>query len=206
MDKRIPLIGGAALVAVILAVFIIGSPDTGGEVVERAIRVDAGTEAQQVEDEVVRGSAGSRTAGTGAPTLIGSGSSSGAVPVTSATLGKPPKRSLALERRTNPESNWAAHSMAPWTEVRRQLASQGAPSELVDEVQAMLNDVRDLRLDGEAVDFDTLSTRQDALQETVRSSGYMNTVIGQMFDRLGENQSRYANGEFDPQPSTKTIP
>ena len=96
--------------------------------------------------------------------------------------------------------------MAPWTEVRRQLASQHAPAELVDEVQSLITDIRELRLDGQSIDFDELSARQDQLQETVSQSGYMNTMIGQMFDRLGENQARYANGEFEPLPSTKTIP
>ena len=156
MDKRIPIVGGAALVAVILAVVVIGTPDTGGAVVEREIQVDAYSQVAQTEEGTIRGPDGSTEASDSPSTVIGGGSSTGTAPVFSGFIGKTPKRSLALERRSNPESNWAAHSMAPWTEVRRQLASQHAPAELVDEVQSLITDIRELRLDGQSIDFDPL--------------------------------------------------
>lgn len=209
MDKRIPLVGGAALLAIVLAVVVIGSPDTGGDVVERDIRVAAARPTGAVEEEVVRDGATPRPSASDAEpgTLIGGGAGAVATPFRSPSgKGRVEKVSMGVARRNNPESEWAASSMAPWTEVRRQLSSQGAPAELIDEVQGVLDEIRDLRLDGQSVDFDELAGKQAALEDTVRGSGYMNTVIGEMFDRLGENQARYENGEFQPLPSVKTIP
>ncbi|TNE85683.1 MAG: hypothetical protein EP330_24845 [Deltaproteobacteria bacterium] len=215
MDKRIPLIGGASLFAIVLAVLVIGRPDTGGDVVEREILTDKPMVATGGSEEVVRIGAGpSAPVADGNVAVAGEGDTIGGASdpslntfVPLQTLGQKPKKSALLGKRNNAESTWAAHSLAPWTEVKRQLNTLNAPEELIGEVDGMIGEVRSLRLDGESINFDELAAQQAELEARVRETPYMNTVMEQMFDKLAENQAKYANGEFEPSDSKgKTLP
>lgn len=205
MDKRILAAGGAGLLAVILAIFLVGRPDTGGDVVEREIVREVDVPAAGGSDEIVRGGeGGSASLGGAEPSTSGpAGVPGGPVDVGAGAikpipLGQlPPQKLDAVLRQQTPEAEWAARAMAPWTEIRRQLALQGADDELVDRVQGLVTDIRSMRIDGTSRDYGELAATQEALEAEIRSSGMANEDIERLFVRLAERHEQYASGMYD---------
>lgn len=194
MDKRIIIVPVVALLAVVLAVVLIGSPDTGGEVVERELTVPEPVAVAPSSEEVVRvGEPKATVTDPHDPSQTTEG-----ITAPLAVKSLPPAKAQVLLNRANPESEWAARAMAPWTEVRRQLQQQGGSPELVERINVVLGDIRKLRLNGTAVDFDQLSADQEQLRSDIVSSPHTNADIEKMFSTLDARADAYEAGTYDP--------
>ncbi|MCO4743322.1 MAG: hypothetical protein KC912_00950 [Proteobacteria bacterium] len=191
-------VGAVALAAVVLAVLLIGSPDTGGDVTEREVDVPVISEGPASSDELIRGAA--------EPADIDR--SAAAVPIGADGLplskGNPlaanPIAKGVILRRTAPEAQWAARTMAPWTQIRRELAKTGDPraEEVIPKIQALVTDIRALRRDPATRDFDAIVAQQDEVEAAVKATGLVNEEITSMFSLIDQRMASYSAGEYEP--------
>lgn len=196
-------VGAVALMAVVLAVLLIGSPDTGGDVSERELAVPEVADGPRSDGELIRGAA-EADLGERSPAAIPLGVDG--VPLKAGNpMGANPLAQAVVMRRTAPESQWAARTMAPWTQIRRELSKQGgAESEvLVPKIEALVDEIRALRRDPATRDFEQILIQQDEVEAAVKSSGLMNAEITSMFDLISQRMTSYEAGEYDPAEPTK---
>jgi hypothetical protein len=185
----------AAVLGIGLAVLLVPRPDTGEDVPEREIGEIVVPEGQTREAEgVVTARRPGSTAPVGTPERIGA---DGPDPEIAAIPHKPPMNPAAerfAARRDVPEARYAARALAPWTQVRRLVASKNANdpagNDLVTELEQMTTDMRIVLRDPTMIDFEELETRQTDLITKVRGSSLHDEEIEKMLalveTRLGE--------------------
>lgn len=201
---------GAGVVGVGLAVLLLGKPFDTGEDVGALNTPDVNLpEPVQMGDEgLIRGAAGVRDAsGVGRVTEAtagnpGTGSSSGSATTIEgeeapSRYGGNPLARRADARRDVPEARYASRVMAPWTEVRRQLAANGGDNEstraLADEIDGMLEDMKQLRREPSEIDFEALRATEVRLLEQVAGNPHANdevrTMTGLITERYGDYET-----------------
>jgi hypothetical protein len=191
-------VAGGAVVAVALAVLVIGRPDTGGEVTERDLETPTVEAQEPGEDDLIRGGGSRGGNASRSPSAVVLDENGMVIPVGDVRASKPGSRELAL-RQQQPEAQWAARSMAPWTQIRRQLASQDAEHPAIAEVSGLIGEIRELRLDPAKRDVAAILEQQAAVEASVRSSGLVNDEIERMLELLNSRQGAYERGDYSPE-------
>lgn len=186
-------IGVVGVAAVVLAVLLIGSPDTGADVNERELTVPEATDGDGSGDELVR----SEHRKNRSPAAVPLDENGQPLPKGSPMAANPKARAVML-RRQAPESQWAARTMAPWTQIRREVAKQDPEAPLIETVQSLLDEMRALRRDPATRDFDTIMAQQAEAVDAVRASGKVNAEIESMLTLIDSRQASYEAGEYEP--------
>ncbi|MBW1877612.1 MAG: hypothetical protein JRI25_01880 [Deltaproteobacteria bacterium] len=185
----------AAVLGIGLAVLLVPRPDTGEDVPDREI---GEIEVAEPQTRAGEGVVTAKRPGSNAPTLpahpIGM---DGPDPDITALPHKPamnPAAERFAARRDVPEARYAARALAPWTQVRRLVASQNennpAGAELVSELEQMTTDMRIVLRDPTMMDFEEIETRQNELITKVRASTFNDEEVEKMLalieTRMGE--------------------
>ncbi|TNE87403.1 MAG: hypothetical protein EP330_18220 [Deltaproteobacteria bacterium] len=192
-------IGAVAVAAVVLAVLLIGSPDTGGEVTEREFSVPDIPEPSD-DGTIIRGGGAVTSGGSPykSPAAVPLDENGDPLPLDDLMAAKPGSREILL-RRQQPEAQWAARTMAPWTQIRREIANQDKESPLIAEVNGLIGEIRELRRDPANRDFDTILEQQAAMRAKVEASGLVNGEIESMLALIDERKEAYDNGDYSPE-------
>jgi len=185
----------AAVLGIGLAVLLVPRPDTGEDVPDRQIgNIEIPQQQARAKEGVVTAN---RTTSTPSALPDEGKGLDGPDPDISAIQHKPamnPAAERFAARRDTPEARYAARALAPWTQVRRLVASENANNpegaELVSELEQMTTDMRVLLRDPTMMDFDELETRQNELISKVRSSPFHDEEVEKMLalieTRMGE--------------------
>lgn len=191
---------GAGVVGVALAVLLLGRPfDTGGEVAPPegpGSVVIADGEVPQ--DGVIRGADGGSRSGLtrpGVERMVRDGAGSADIVATGELGAGNPLARRTAARRDSPEARFASRTLAPWTQVRREIMG-AAPDDpeaeaLVTEVNELLEDLRVLRRDPGAVDFEDLTAAETALVGKIQASRFNNAGVTEMLGLIGQRRTDY---------------
>ena len=199
-------VGAVAVAAVVLAVLLLGSPDTGSEVSERTPETPD-IAAPEVDSELVRGptSVRERLREISPPAVV-LGEDGKPLEPGNPLLANPFAKDV-MARRLAPESQYAARVMAPWTQIRRELGKQGGPEAqgLIEQVDGLIGEYRHLRRDPATRDFEAIIAQQEEVEAAVRNSSLVNDEIDSMLSLTTERLAAYEAGEYDapPEPALK---
>lgn len=189
-------IGGVAVAGVALAVLLIGTPDTGGEVTERPIDVPQLPDSPaEPNDGIIRGGMSKRDAAERSPSAVPLDENGMPLPIGDIRAMKPGAREVSL-RQQLPEGQWASRTMAPWTQIRRELAKQDQQHPAIAEVNALLGEMRELRRDPATREIQAILEQQDAVEASVRASGLVNDEVERMLELLGQRKEAYERGDY----------
>ena len=199
-------VGAVAVAAVVLAVLLLGSPDTGSEVSERTPETPD-IAAPEVDSELVRGptSVRERLREISPPAVVlGEDGKPLKLEPGNPLLANPFAKDV-MTRRLAPESQYAARVMAPWTQIRRELSNQGGAEAqgLIEQVEGLIGEYRHLRRDPATRDFEAIIAQQEEVEAAVRNSSLVNEEIDSMLALTTQRLAAYEAGEYDapPEPS-----
>lgn len=195
-------LGAVAVAAVVLAVLLLGSPDTGSEVSERTPETPDVAQ-PDVDGELVRApsSVRERLREISPPAVV-LGEDGKPLEPGNPLLANPFAKDVMM-RRLAPEAQYAARVMAPWTQVRRELANQGGPEAqgLIEQVEGLIAEFRHLRRDPSTRDFEAIVAQQEEVEAAVRGSSLVNSEIESMLSLSAQRLASYEAGEFDAPPA-----
>lgn len=190
----------AGIVGIGLAVLLVPRPDTGAEVPKvnldnvevpplPPIRQNKALPLQDPSEGDQQASADA-TSSPGEPTatiprgLIGPGH------IRSGPLLNPKAQRLAAMRDT-PEARFAARTMGPWTQVRRLLAIKQADQSEVQQVQDLVDGLRQMFRDPTSSDAGSLEQKQTALIDQIRKTDGGDPEIEKMLGLIEQRTSEY---------------
>ena len=191
---------GAALLGIVMAIFLFQRPDTGGDVTvpKRPDTKSIVYDVQPDEPGPIGVRPPSLEGGEPRGTLQRPG---GVEPFFEAPSQDPteyngpnPFAAEAAAKRALPEAVQAGKASVPWTLIRRNLLRVDTPEgqELGAVANQLVLDLRSQRRDPEAFDYAELETRQKELQEKIRGSSFMEDAeIAKMMDRVDEVVAEY---------------
>lgn len=187
-------IGGVAL-----AVLLVPRPDTGGDIPDRKVGpVDVQEPIRRSDEGLV--TLGERRAPVEAddaePDEAVEPVTAGPLPADGVISRRPnPKAAAMAARRDVPEVRYAGKALAPWTQVRRLLASKGDDEPellaLREQADAMTKDLRLMLRDPTRVDWEGFEAAQGKLVKDIRASDYHDPEIEKMLGLVDERMVEY---------------
>jgi len=202
----------AGVVGIGLAVLLVPRPDTGDAVADReAVKVEPG--AGPIDDGSEPTLVG-RTPVTDASPAIGPDGvphmlqPSGTIEYGKVPGDSNPRAARMSARVDTPEGRYAGKALAPWTQVRRELAEQTADAgEIQVEVDRMIDDMRVMLRDPPGTDAAEIEKRQVELISQLRASEYNDPEMEKMLTLLDTRLEEYrADRDASPTPSEGTTP
>ncbi len=185
MDRKL-LLGGAALIGVLVATLLFRSPSTGGAIpdVNPAVVAShevAPTPTRRPEPEVAVARADGDEADE-APTRR--------EPVASA------------DRHRQTDATRVGMQLATWTQINNDIARIDDPESdvVMDEVSDLRRSLRDAQSSLDAADLPALQAQQNALRDRIRRAGLATDAIDEQFKHLDDLVERYPLGEPGQRP------
>lgn len=201
--QRWGMVLAAAIVGLVLAIVLISAPDTGGTVKRPAPRPLPSPVASALPpDEVAPAEAVRPPGPIGRPG--GNGDFERLQAMGTPIDGPNPLAAEMQRRRDTPSAKVANNQLGPWAVIRRKLKESEDESAdgVAEEIASLLSDLRQLRRDPPAYNYEDFIVRMKDIDAKVQSSVVGSEPdIGQMLEQIRNNNAEYYELLKNPEPA-----